>query len=137
MNAEFFSNDVFNSTYTTVVNWLGAMPNGKMSAVVRLALMFAVPAAIYYVTFINGNRGGRGRFAAACLADGVIVAMPILLPNDITIRAWIITGCVLLLAYLPQKHPEHVYREYGKQRRLRKCLYLLVTILLLVGFVWS
>lgn len=130
-------NDVFNRAYVWFAGWAGSVPDEKLGTVIRLTLLFLTPMAIYYSAFINGNRGGLGRLVAAIIADGLILSMPIRVPYDITTRAWILTGCLLLLAYIPGAHPFLVYKEAGKQKRLRRGLYILMGLLLVAGLLWS
>jgi hypothetical protein len=119
------------------INAVGNVPEGKVVATVRLALLFAAPMAIYYSAFISGNRGGLGRMLAAIVADGLILSMAIPLPCNVTARAWILTGCLLMLAYIPGAYPFLIYREAGRQRRLRTALYVVMAVLLFVGLLWS
>ena len=129
--------DIFHRFYEWYLGWAGNIPDGKLITIVRLTLLFAAPTAIYYWVFISGRRQGLGRLAAAIAADGLICAMPIRTPYDAAARAWILTGCLLLLAYMPGALPFLVFKEAGRQRRLRTGLYVLMGGLLLVGLLWS
>ncbi|MDD5677081.1 MAG: hypothetical protein PHW60_03695 [Kiritimatiellae bacterium] len=129
--------DIIHRLYEAYITWAGTIPDLKLITIIRLTLLFAVPTAIYYWAFISGRREGFGRFLASVLADGLILAIVIRVPHDVTARAWILTVCVLLLAYLPGVHPFFVYREAGRQKRLRTGLYVLMGILLLAGLLWS
>ena len=129
--------DMFHQRYELFINWAGSVPDGGLITIIRLTLLFAVPTAIYYWAFISRHREGFGRFIASFLADGLVLAIPIRVPYDVTARAWILTMCVLLLAYLPGAHPFFVYKEAGRQRRLRIGLYALMGTLLLIGMLWS
>ena len=129
--------DIFHRFYEWYLGWAGNLPDGKLVTIVRLTLLLAVPTAIYYWAFISKNREGIGRFIAAFIADGLVLSCPIRLPADTTARAWLLTLCILLLAYLPGALPFLVYREAGRQRRLRTGLYVLMGGLLLVGLLWS
>lgn len=129
--------DIFHRFYEWYINWAGSVPDGRLITIIRLTLLFAMPTAIYYRAFISRNREGFGRFVASFLADGLVLAIPIRVPYDVTAKAWIFTLCVLLLAYLPGIHPFLVYKEAGRQRRLRIGLYVLMGMLLLIGMLWS
>jgi len=130
-------NDLFHRLYESYVAWAASMPDAKLSTIIRLTLLFAAPTAIYSAAFAAGHREGLRRLAAALLADGLILAVRIPLPHEPTTRAWTLTTCLLLLAYLPGIHPFLVCRQVGRQRRLRTGLYLLMGALLLVGLLWS
>ncbi len=130
-------NDAFYRVYEWFVQWAGSVPDDKLVTVIRLTLLFLVPMAIYYAAFINGQRGGVARLVAAIVADGLILSVPLRVPYDTTARAWILTGCIMLLVYIPGAHPFLVHREAGKQNRLRRGLYILMGILLVVGLLWS
>ena len=130
-------NDVFHRIYECYINWAGSMPDGRLITIIRLTLLFAVPTAIYYWAFISRHREGFGRFLIAFIADFLVLAIPISVPHDVTAKAWIVTICVLLLAYLPGVHPFFVYREAGRQKRLRTGLYVLMGTLLVAGLLWS
>lgn len=129
--------DMFHRGYEAYIVLAGNIPDAKLITIIRLTLLFAVPTAIYYWAFISGRREGFGRFIAAVLADGLILATTIRVPYDITAKAWILTVCVLLLAYLPGVHPFFVYKEAGRQRRLKMGLYVLMGTLLVIGMLWS
>ena len=129
--------DLFYRSYEWYIGWAGNVPDGKLITVVRLTALFAVPTAIYYWAFISGHREGVGRLLAAVLADGLILAIPIRVPYDITARVWILTVCLLALASLPGAGPFFVFKEARRQRRLRTGLYVLMGVLLLVGLLWS
>ena len=129
--------DIFHRIYEWYVGWAGNLSDGKLIAMIRLTLLFAAPTAVYYWTFISGNREGFGRFAVAVLTEGLVLAMPLRVPCDETARASILTICALLLVYLPGVHPFLVYREAGRQRRLRIALYVVMGTLLLIGMLWS
>lgn len=130
-------NDVFHRIYEWYIIWAGNVPDRRLITIIRLTLLFAVPAAIYYWTFISRHREGFGRFIASFLADGLVLAIPIRVPSDVTARAWIFTMCVLLLAYLPGMLPFLVCKAAGCQRRLRIGLFMLAGTLLLIGMLWS
>ncbi len=130
-------NDTYHRFYCWYIGLAGSVPDGKLITIVRLTLLFAAPTAIYYRAFISRNREGFGRFVAAIAADGLILAMPIRVPYDTTARAWLLAGCLLLLAYIPGAHPFLVYKEVGRQRRLRTGMYVAVVFLLFVGLLWS
>lgn len=130
-------NDFFNRVYVWFEGWAGGVPDEKLITIIRLTLLFLAPMAIYYAAFINGNRGGLGRLVAAIIADGLILSMPIRPPYNITARAWILTGCIILLIYIPGAHPFLVYKEAGRQQRLRRGLYILMGMLLVTGLLWS
>lgn len=129
--------DYFHRIYGLYIDWAGNIPDSKLLTIIRLTLLFAVPTAIYYWAFISGRRGGFSRLVAAVLADGLVLAVPIHAPYDLTARAWIFTGCIMALAYSPGSLPFLVYREAGRQRRLRLGLYVLMAVLLVVGLLWN
>ena len=129
--------DFFHRLNAAYIPWAGSIPDMKLIAIIRLTLLFAVPVAIYYWAFISQHREGFGRFLIAFIADFLVLAIPISVPHDVTAKAWIVTICLLLLAYLPGVHPFFVYREAGRQKRLRTGLYVLMGTLLVAGLLWS
>jgi uncharacterized membrane protein len=129
--------DIFHQLYEGYIRWAGCVPDAALITLLRLTLLFAVPTAILYWSFISGRREGFGRLLTAIIADGLVLAMPIRLPFDSTARALILSICVLLLAYLPGALPFLVYREAGRQRRLRTGLYVVLGVLLVVGLIWT
>lgn len=129
--------DLFHRFYEWYVCWAGNVPDSKLITIVRLTALFAAPTAIYYWTFISGHREGVGRLLAAFLADCLILAIPIRVPQDTTVRAWILMVCLLSLACLPGACPFFVFKEAVRQNRLRTGLYVLMGALLLVGLLWS
>jgi len=130
-------NDLFHRFYEWYIGWAGNVPDDNLIAIIRLTALFAAPTAIYYWAFISDNREGVGRLLAAVLADGLILAVPIMVPQDITARAWILTVCLMALASLPGVCPFFVFKEPRRQRRLTTGLYVLMGVLLLVGLLWS
>ncbi len=129
--------DIFHRFYEWYIGWAGNVPDGKMASLLRLTLLFAAPTAIYYWAFVSGHRAGFGRLLAAIVADGLILAMPIWLPYNDMARAWLLAGCVCALACIPVAHQFLFFKEVGRQRRLRKWMYILMGILALVGLIWS
>ena len=129
--------DLFHRFYEGYIGWAGTVPDGKLITIIRLTLLFAAPTAIYYWAFISGKREGFGRLAAAIIADGLVLALSIRVPYETTARAWILTGCLMLLAYLPGALPFLVHKQAGCQRRLRTGLYVLMGLLILIGMLWN
>ena len=119
------------------VGWAGNVGDDKLSMLVRVALLFAIPEAILYWSFVNNRREGAARFLACLLADGVILALPIPVPYETTARAWIIAISAVALACLPGMLPFMIFPEVGRQQRLRRGLYVFAGFLLIIGMLWS
>lgn len=130
-------NDIFHVFSDRSVEWVGSISDPRFSAVVRLFILFAVPAVIYYWGFVNQFREGSWRCIAAIIIDALVLAIPIPAPEMESARAWILILCVVGLVFLPGFIPFLIYREAGKQQRLRVALYVLMATLFLVGIVWS
>lgn len=130
-------NDIFHRIYCWYVSWAGNISDDRSIMLVRLALLFAVPSIILYWTFVNRQRQGTARFVGCMLADGLVLALPLRVPYDMTARAWILAVAVTCLMFLPGMLPFLMVPEAGSQLRLRRKLYVTAALLVVVGLLWS
>ena len=129
--------DIYHKLYERYVAWAGTVPEGKLTVLIRLTLLFLVPSAILYWAFVNGRRTGGARFLLLIVAELLVLATPIPLPNVAVVRAWILILAVFAVICLPGMLPFLLVPEAGRQRRLRRVFYAVALVMVVIGLLGS
>ena len=128
--------DLLSKGCSTYFTWSEHLAPVFFLGLLRLLLFFGVPTALAIVIFERGNRSVFVQ--VLCCVIGMLLAATLPLQRleiqNGTARGWLIALATVTLFFLPAALAFLLVPEAGKQRLVRRALYLLM-IALLVGVV--
>jgi hypothetical protein len=118
-------------------DWIDHWTQGHFAFFLQVVLLFGLPAVFCFLAFKRGNRSvclQMLAFVFGILLACTIHVEKIVIPNPV-IKAWILTICIAVLAFLPGFLPTLLTPTLGKQRKLRMGLWVLLAGLLLANLL--
>jgi len=123
--------DIFQWFYT----WTSELPPKTFTFLLRAALLFSLPSAFCYWSFL---RGGRSVFVQWlwCLAGFLVasaVPVQVFTIEQRILKAWIVVLCVVLLVFVPGILPKFLIPTLGGQRLFRTMNYISIGVLFVIN----
>lgn|SRR5579859_1148134 len=125
--------NVIGKSFEKYCIWIDHWSASQFSFILQAVLLFGLPTLLCFLVFQCGSRsvGGQSLFLViGMLLAGTIPVEKIKIPNPL-IKAWVLTICVLALAFLPGVLPTLITPTLGAQRKLRIGFWLLLAGLFL------